>query len=132
MARAAWGATLSGTIRGNPRVTAVAPVADPVNGATVAADNATVAADAVTVAANVATLVADGASPTQAHVNTLNTNWGTLSTDLTALLAELAGSPTLADVVLSVNLTNITTRNQLRAAINHLLQVIEGSNAFTP
>jgi hypothetical protein len=35
-----------------------------------------------TVAANIATLVADGATPTQAHVNTLNTNWGLYLTAL--------------------------------------------------
>src|ERR1019366_581928 len=48
-----------------------------------AADLATAISDEVTtttVAANVGTLVSDGASPTQAHVTTLNSNWGTLKT----------------------------------------------------
>ena len=48
-----------------------------------ASDLATAISDeptTTTVATNVATLVSDGASPTQAHVTTLNTNWGTLKT----------------------------------------------------
>jgi hypothetical protein len=46
---------------------------------------AAVVAAAVTVAADVAVLVADGATPTQAHVTTLNTGWGTLNTAIGTL-----------------------------------------------
>ena len=75
-----------------------------------------------TVAADVATLVADGATPTQAHVNTLNTDW-------TALLAGLGSVPTNADVVLSFDTSKITTRSNLRQVVNALLQQMESGVA---
>src|SRR5271166_2370205 len=64
-----------------------------------------------TVATNVATLVSDGASPTQAHVTTLNTNWGSLK----AALAY--------DVVILVdtNTNKLMTINGLRAIFNDAL-----------
>ena len=109
MARVAWAASVSGTRSGNVNVSAVSAADDPYTGA----------AEGV-VAADVATLVADGATPTQAHVTTLNTDW-------TAFLASATG-----DVVISVNTTNITTRNQLRAAVAAILRMVEGSGYLTP
>lgn len=73
------------------------------------------------VAADVATLVADGASPTQAHVNTLNTDWGTFSTAYTALNAAING-----DVTVIWNGAVITSRNQLRAALQAALSAVDG------
>jgi hypothetical protein len=88
----------------------------------------TVNTDATTVADNVATLVADGASPTQAHVTTLNTNWGTLVTDL-ALATTAASTQATAingDVTVMWNASTITHRNQMRAALRAALLAIEG------
>lgn len=70
-----------------------------------------------TVAADVATLVADGASPTQGHVNTLNTDWGTY---LTAENAKRAG-------VVNIEYDTTLTINQIREAIRSLLFKIEGT-----
>jgi hypothetical protein len=93
----------------------VAPIGDVVN---------TVAT--TTVAADVATLVSDGASPTQAHVNTLNTDW-------TALLAGLGPVPSNADVVLSVNTANVTSRSALRQVLLSILRKFdEGVGALAP
>lgn len=108
MARVAWAASVSGTRNGNVNVSSSGAADDPYTGV----------AEGV-VATDVATLVADGASPTQAHVNTLNTDW-------TAFLASASG-----DVVLSVNTTNVTTKNQLRAAISRILEVVNGSGTLT-
>jgi len=75
-----------------------------------------------TVAANVATLVADGASPTQAHVTTLNTNWGTF---LTAYNSYTGGVGALtANASFFFDPAQVTTMNQARAilrAIEHQL-----------
>lgn len=80
----------------------------------IADPNATAPAT-TTVAADVATLVADGASPTQAHVTTLNTDWGTF---LTAFNTYKAGVGALtADVTLMFNPSTVTNMNQLRAAL---------------
>lgn len=68
---------------------------------------------------DVATLVADGAAPTQAHVNTLNTDW-------TALKAGTGAIPTNEDVVLSFDASVITTRTKLRNAVQALLLAVEG------
>lgn len=57
-----------------------------------AANTAAIAMATTTVAANIATLVADGASPTQGHVNTLNTNWGTLLTLIDAAKVAAAAA----------------------------------------
>lgn len=56
--------------------------------ATLVTDNTAV--DYTAVAAAIATLVSDGASPTQGHVNTLNTAWGTFKTALDTLKAQVA------------------------------------------
>lgn len=78
-------------------ITAQAVLLAAAQAATQAAITAQVAT--ATVAANVATLVADGASPTQAHVTTLNTNWGTLLTAIGALNTAINAADTAADAV---------------------------------
>lgn len=93
-------------------------VVDPVNGATVATTRAAIVA-------SMAVLVADGATPTEAHVTTADT-------DLTAFLADVAARPAQTDVVLSVDLANVTTITQLRRALNALITQAEGSGRFTP
>lgn len=85
--------------------------------------NSITAAQVTAVAADVATLVADGATPTQAHVTTLNTDWGAIAT---------ANGTPAADVVLTVNATNVLTRTQLRNAVAVLLKYFEGNGALTP
>jgi len=70
-----------------------------------------------TVAADVATLVADGVTPTQGHVNTLNTDWGTY---LTAENLKRAG-------VVNIEYDTTLTINQIREAIRSLLFKIEGT-----
>ena len=75
-----------------------------------------------TVAANIATLVSDGALPTQAHVTTLNTNWGTFLTSYNAVVAAIALSSD--DVIVSFK-TSLTT-NQRRDALRAVLAQIEG------
>lgn len=92
---------------GTAVITGHARPVDPVNGATTAADQAAVAAA-------VATLVADAASPTQAHVTTLNSAWGTLA-------ADIAPVPAAADVVISYNATTVVSRDTLRQAVDQLL-----------
>ncbi len=105
--------------------------------ASLTADVGTIPAT-TTVAANIATLVADGATPTQGHVNTLNTNWGTYLTALNAnnaLLVTDAANIAIdstsitgssgANVTLSYDTTAVTSMNQLRAALRafeHLCQ----------
>jgi hypothetical protein len=82
---------------------------------------ASVTTNLATVSTDVATLVSDGASPTQGHVNTLNTDLGVLNTAYSALTAGITG-----DIVLIWNGSTVTHRNQMRAAILHLLRAIEG------
>jgi hypothetical protein len=82
------------------------------------------APDYTTVAANIATLVADGASPTQAHVTTLNTNWGTYKTAADAYTAKV-GSVS-ADVTFFYNPANITNMNQARAALREIERQLMG------
>lgn len=79
------------------------------------------AASTTAVAADVATLVADGASPTQAHVTTLNTDWGTLLTAINAINSVA----TTGDVTVIWNAATITKRNQLRAALKAALKAVE-------
>ncbi len=111
---------------------------DVVNATTTVADKATLdaavtATVTTTVAANVATLVADAGSPTQGHVNTLNTNWGVLltainalKTAITAFEADVGGTPTQRDVVISFDATKTTSLGALKAATNALLRCVAG------
>lgn len=86
------------------------------------------AASTTAVAADVATLVADGASPTQAHVDTLNTDWGTFLTAYTAyeaavnaLSTTVAASSVSADVTLLFNAATVINKNNLRQAVNAVM-----------
>lgn len=83
-----------------------------------------------TVAADVATLVADGASPTQAHVTTLNTDWGTLLAAINTYVSQVNGST--GDVTLTINTANVTNKRQLQSALRDILARIDGSNILTP
>lgn len=87
-----------------------------------------------TVAADIATLVADGASPTQAHVNALNTAWGTFLTAFTAYVAAvtaLDAGLVDANVTLVVDTTAVTKVNQVKAALASLLKQCVGTGKFT-
>ena len=88
---------------------------------------ATITTDAATVATDVATLVTDGASPTQAHVTTLNTDWGVLNTAIGAL-----GTTQSGDVFVSIDLTKVSTISALRHAFNTILTSASGDSRFTP
>lgn len=70
-----------------------------------------------TVNTDVATLVADGATPTQAHVNTLNTDW-------TALKAGTAIVPPTTDIIISYDITAVGSFNVLKQAVALLLEKI--------
>jgi len=86
------------------------------NSAAVATVKADVAALVyTTLAAAIATAVADGASPTQAHVTAINTAWGTFKALVDTAVTDAAAlaGVTDADVKVSVNTSNITTKNQL-------------------
>jgi hypothetical protein len=77
-----------------------------------------------TVAADIAVLVADGASPTQAHVNTLNTDWGTYLTAVNALLAGLAAG----DLVLYLKDSASMTRLDVYEALIALQAFVEDNS----
>lgn len=79
-----------------------------------------------TVAADIAVLVADGASPTQGHVNTLNTDWGTFLTSQTAFLAALAAG----DLVLYLKDSAAMTRNDVYDALIALQGFIQQPSAI--
>jgi flagellar hook-basal body complex protein FliE len=76
-----------------------------------------------TAAANVATLAADGANPTQAHVNTLNTNFALLKAPLDRVTA--AGA-----IAVIVDTTAVTKRNQVLEAFKNILAQMDGSGLF--
>jgi|SRR6202158_5073444 len=108
---------------------------------TLATHNTSATTHAVTVAANVATLVADGAAPTQAHVNTLNTNYALLATDLTNMSADsttltadavAAAAAVGGDVVVAIDLSKVSTINMLKAALDQILFAARGSSDFKP
>ncbi len=84
-------------------------------------DFATATTDMATVSADVATLVADGATPTQGHVNTLNTDFAAVNTAYTALAAAIG-----SDVTVVWDASTITSRNQLRAALQAALTAVDG------
>ncbi len=118
MARVAASCNVSGrTVTGVALLGTSGGCPDPVNGATTVADQAAVEAA-------VAVLEADAATPTQAHVNSLRTVWD-------ALVLDIAKVPATADVVVSVNATNVVTQSALRAALRQVEQVFEGNSALT-
>ena len=108
MARVAFYASVSGTRNGQVNVTAAGTADEPYAGAA-----------ASKVSTDVATLVADGATPTQAHVNTLNT-------DFTAFQAAATGS-----VVATIDKSAVTNLNQLKAALDRIFREAQQSNQFT-
>lgn len=78
-----------------------------------------------TATADMATLVADGASPTQAHVTAMNTAFG-------AFVAPVNIINGAATVSVVFDNTGVTTMNQLKAALNNILQQIAGSGLLKP
>lgn len=88
---------------------------------------ATITAAQTLVAADVAVLVADGATPTQAHVTTLNTNWGTLNTALNATGAAASGN-----VSVSIDTAVILNSRQLKAALDAVRQYALASGIVLP
>lgn len=132
------GQVLAGTIVSDVAAASAAQVA-------AVAAAATSTTNQATVAANVATLVADGATPTQAHVNTLNTNWAALNTSLNAetalgtavtnALATVtidAASIPAGDVTIVFNAATVVSINALKAALDRALQIVRGSSILTP
>jgi hypothetical protein len=112
--------------------------------ATAAAVTAEVSTTAVANA--VAALVADGASPTQAHVTTLNSAWGTLLTAIGTLNTAIGAADTAAavpsltaataavspDTVLIVNSATVLTKNKFKQIIGDLVNmVVNGSDLLT-
>ena len=92
--------------------------------------SASAAPASATVAANIATLVTDGASPTQGHVNTLNTNWGTFLTSETAYRAAAATVVGGSDFTVILNTSKFTKMNQVQAAVKAFLQQAAASGKF--
>lgn len=117
---------------GQCRFDSVGGISDPVNASTTTADLATLATDRGTFETALATLVADGATPTQAHVTAANNAYTTMKTDLLAVIADLGVGPSVSDVVLSVNATNVQSRSTLRLAVERLLRIMDGNGALTP
>lgn len=118
MARQSYAVTIGQALGPEKFNTSVAGTSDAVT--------STAAVDTTAVAAAIAVLVADGATPTQAHVTTLNSAWTTLLAEITA--AKAAGT---GDVVLSVDLSTITTGNQLRYALRTLLLQWQGNGSIS-
>jgi len=126
------------TGQASPATLAASAAAD---AATLATHNTSATTHAIAVAAAVAVLVADGATPTQAHVNTLNTAYGLLATDLTNISADsaaltadtaaISGSGT-GDVTLSFNTTTVKNRSALKFVMDALQQRVLGSSHLTP
>lgn len=82
-----------------------------------------------TVAADIATLVADGASPTQGHVNTLNTDWGTFLTAETTFRGGVSALTT--NFTLLYDAATVTNMNQVRAALREFERLLAG-RGLTP
>lgn len=114
-------ATLGATaaIDGVPLFASVKGVGDPITGipATTTMDT------------DVATLVSDAGSPTQGHVNTLNTDW----TAFKAALTTYTGGSLTGNVTVSWNGSVVTTRRQLKAALDAIMRSAEsGMGGLTP
>lgn len=114
--------------------------ADSVKTATALAVTDNTNAAYTTVAANIATLVADGATPTQAHVTTLNTNWGTLkalidtqTTDTTAADTKAGADQTgcAAAVVVTFDTVVFSDKGRLQAAFKAIVDAILGTGYLT-
>lgn len=122
MALAAFTATLKQSLGDGAYNVLPAGLSDP---------SATAAPATATVAANVATLVADGATPTQAHVTTLNTNWGAFLTGETAYRAAVGTAIAGADLTVLFDTSKFTKLNQVKAALAAVLQSAQASGIFT-
>ena len=84
------------------------------------------ATHAAAVNTDVATLVADGATPTQAHVNTLNTDWTAMKADMAAL--QTAITALTADISLYIgSIANVADMNKLRSTLKAIVTTIQGS-----
>lgn len=110
------------------------PTGPGADASSIVADVATMVAAQTPAAAAMAVLVADGATPTQAHVTTMNTAYGTLATavatvaaDATALNAAVGG-----DVQIIFNTATITTVTQLKRAFDAALQAAASGGILTP
>src|SRR6266567_1737576 len=77
-------------------------------------------ADTTAVEAAVATLEADAATPTQAHVTALRGVWNTLKLDIP-----------IGGITVIVDKSAITTRNQLKKALDAFALAMAGSNLLT-
>lgn len=122
MALAAFTATINQSLGDGRYSVDAAPLTDP---------SGTAAPSTATVAADIATLVADGATPTQAHVNTLNTDWGTFLTAETAYRAAAGTAIGGSNATLLLDTSKFTKLNQVEAAIKSLLQQVRASGRFT-
>lgn len=99
--------------------------ADGVGHAETAKDN-TAAISYTAVAADIATLVADGATPTQAHVTTLNTDWGTLKTQIDAKQAEVS-----ANLVVQFDAATFTSYDKLEEAFRKIVRQARATRQVT-
>lgn len=111
MATAEFKATIEAT--GNARASG--------SGLVTAAQSAGTLGAAVTAA--MAVLVADGATPTQAHVNTANAAWVAYVAAVDAITPDVT--------VYIGTVANIATKNKLRAALDAIFRVVQGSNLLT-
>lgn len=86
-------------------------------------------ADAIPVAAALAVLMADGASPTQAHVNTLNSAYGTLATDMANVATDQAAvaAAVVGNLVVQFDTSVIATQRLLAAALQKVLFDVKAS-----
>lgn len=138
MARENFTATI-GVIPASP---ALGRAADP-NTAVSAVETARAAAVALqpnpaAFAAALLTLVNDGAVPTQAHVTAVNNAYTTLAAAQTAYVAAVNAISTAAalasvsaDVALLLNVSTVTTKNNLRGAIRAIQnQALNGATGL--
>lgn len=130
MSRVAVSLTVGSSAFGQERFDAVGGIADPLNASTTAADLATLLTDRTAFEATLATLVADAGSPTQAHVTSANSAYTTMQTALAAVVADIAAVPAAADVVLSINTTNVAARGLLDKAVTRLVRLCGGNKVF--
>lgn len=82
------------------------------------------APDYTAVAADIATLVADGATPTQAHVTTLNTDWGTYKAAADAYTGAVGGLTANATFYFDPSVVN--SMRKARAILRQLEHTLAG------
>lgn len=113
MARIGGALKVDGTTFGAEQFSGVRHVADPVPASTFAADQ-------TAFEAALATLVADAVSPTQAHVTAVNSAYTTLKADFAAVAPS-------TDLLLSINLAQISTIRVLRLALERIVSAMRSS-----